>query len=127
MRILRLLSVVLVALLLGPAALAAGPPIEVFADSVDVDLETQTTSFSKNVRVLFDPWSASCQQAQVYLDAKSRQVTRIVMQGNVLVKRGTSILKGQRVTLDVRANRLKVEGQVYTRMQFERPINLKMN
>jgi lipopolysaccharide export system protein LptA len=108
-------------------AAPSGPPIEVFADSVEVDLEAQTTSFKQNVRVLFDPWQARCQQAQVFLDPKSRQVTRIVMQGNVLVQRGTSILKGQKVTLDVRANRLKIEGQVYTRMQFERPINLKMN
>lgn len=116
-------------LLVGPAAIspasAAGPPIEVFADAVEVDLAAQTTRFSKNVRVLFEPWQARCQQAQVDLDAKTRQVTRIIMQGNVTVQRGTSILKGQRVTLDVRANRLKIEGQVYTRMQFERPVDLQ--
>ncbi|PKL77327.1 MAG: hypothetical protein CVV27_05860 [Candidatus Melainabacteria bacterium HGW-Melainabacteria-1] len=110
-----------------PSVTAAGPPIEVFADTVEVDLDAQTTRFSKNVRVLFDPWQANCQQAQVFLDPKSRQVIRIVMQGNVVIQRGTSLLKGQKVTLDVRSNRLKVEGQVYTRMQFERPVNLKMN
>ncbi|HEY9843285.1 MAG: hypothetical protein ACAI44_20365 [Candidatus Sericytochromatia bacterium] len=126
----RLAGFALVSLLTGAPALplqAAGAPIEVFADSVEVDLEAQTTRFSKNVRVLFEPWEARCQQAQVFLDPKSRQVTKVVMQGDVLIQRGTSILKGQRVTLDVRANRLRVEGQVYTRMQFERPINLKMN
>lgn len=112
---------------LGPGVRAAGAPIEVFADAVDVDLNSQTTRFSRNVRVLFEPWSARCQQAQVYLDPASRQVTRIVMQGNVLVQRGSSVLKGQKVTLDVRANRLSIEGQVYTRMQFERPLNLKVN
>ena len=106
---------------------AAGPPIEVFADQVDVNLETQVTSFSKNVRILFEPWQARCQQAQVFVDSKSRQVTKITMSGNVLIQRGTSILKGQRVILDVKANHLKIEGQVYTRMQFERPLNLKLN
>lgn len=115
--------------LLGPAApaLAAGQPIEVFADSVEVDLDAQTTRFSKNVRVLFEPWSARCQSAQVFLDPKTRQVSKIVMQGSVLIQRGTSTLKGQRVTLDVKSNKLLVEGQVYTRMQFERPVNLKVN
>lgn len=124
-------AALLLTLLAGPASVSraatAGPPIEVFADSVEVDLQAQTTRFSKNVRVLFDPWQARCQSAQVDLDPKTRQVTRITMQGNVIVQRGTSILKGQRVTLDVRANRLKIEGQVYTRMQFERPIDLKLN
>lgn len=106
---------------------AAGPPIEVFADSVEVDLESQTTRFSKNVKILFEPWQARCQKAEVFLDAKSKQVTKIVMQGSVLVQRGTAVLKGQKVTLDVRSNRLSIEGQVYTRMQFERPVNLKLN
>lgn len=126
-RYLLILLAVLLTSSVRPVQAAGGPPIEVFADSVDVDLQGQTTRFNQNVRILFDPWSARCQQAQVDLDPKTHQVIRIVMQGNVLVQRGTSILKGQRVTLDVRANHLKVEGQVYTRMQFDRPLNLKIN
>ncbi|MGV3524777.1 MAG: hypothetical protein ACO1RX_11145 [Candidatus Sericytochromatia bacterium] len=106
---------------------AAGQALEVFADKVEVDLKGQSTRFSRNVRILFEPYQARCEQAQVILDPTTRRVTRILMQGGVTVQRGSSVLKGQRITLDVKSNRLTIEGQVYTRMQFDQPVNLNLN
>lgn len=103
------------------------PPIEVFAQQVEVDLDAQTTRFQGAVKVLFEPYQARCQSATVYLDPKSRQVTKVVMAGNVVVERGQNTLKGSKVSLDVRQNRLQIEGQVYTRFQLERPVNLNLN
>lgn len=106
---------------------AAGQALEVFADKVEVDLKGQSTRFSRNVRILFEPYQARCEQAQVIFDPTTRRVTRILMQGGVTVQRGASVLKGQRITLDVKSSRLTIEGQVYTRMQFDQPVNLNLN
>lgn len=105
----------------------ANSPVEVFADSVDVNLSAQTTVFKGKVRILFAPYQARCQQATVYINPKTQKVQKIVMDGEVVVEKGTQILKGKRITLDVAANRLKIEGQVYTRFQFEQPVNLNLN
>jgi len=105
----------------------APPPIEIFAERVDVNLKAHSSRFSGQVRVLFEPYQAQCDVAEVYLDAKTRQVIKMVLQGNVTLKQQNAVLKGQRITLDVRQNRLQIEGQVYTRFQLERPVNLNLN
>lgn len=116
------------ALLLTPAQAAPKPaPIEVFADQVEVNLQTHSTHFKQNVRILFEPYQAHCQNADVILDATNQQVLRIIMEGNVVIQSGDSVLKGKRVILDVKAQRLHIEGQVYTRLQLERPINLNLH
>lgn len=120
------LALALVLSPVGPAQ-SAGQSLEVFADKVEVDLKGQSTRFSRNVRILFEPYQARCEQAQVILDPTTRRVVRIVMQGGVTVQRGNAVLKGQRITLDVKTSRLTIEGQVYTRMQFDQPVNLNLN
>ncbi len=105
----------------------ASSPVEVFADTVDVNLNAQTTVFKGKVRILFAPYQARCQQATVYINPKTQKVQKIVMDGQVVVEKGTQILKGKRITLDVASNHLKIEGQVYTRFQFDAPVNLNLN
>lgn len=105
----------------------ANSPVEVFADSVDVNLNAQTTVFKGKVRILFSPYQARCQQATVYINPKTQKVQKIVMDGQVVVEKGAQILKGKRITLDVASNHLKIEGQVYTRFQFDQPVNLNLN
>lgn len=113
-------------LLLKSPALASAP-VEVFAQEVDVNLTAQSTVFKGNVRILFSPYQARCQQATVYLNPKTQKVQKIVMDGQVIVEKGAQVLKGKRITLDVTHNRLKIEGQVYTRFQFEQGVNLNLN
>ena len=111
----------------GSAKGATNPPVEVFADAVDVNINAQTTVFKGKVRILFSPYQPRCQQATVYLNPKTQKVQKIVMDGEVVVEKGTQILKGRRITLDVATNHLKIEGQVYTRFQFDSPVNLNLN
>lgn len=105
----------------------ANSPVEIFAQEVDVNLTAQSTVFKGNVRVLFSPYQARCQQATVYLNPKTQKVQKIIMEGQVVVEKGAQVLKGKRITLDVSQNRLKIEGQVYTRFQFEQGVNLNLN
>jgi len=106
---------------------AAGAPLEIFSERVDVDLKQQTTRFSGNVKILFEPYQARCQSATIHVDTRSKQVIKIVMQGQVIVSQGQNTIKAEQVSLDVRQNRLQIQGQVYTRYQVERPLNLNLN
>lgn len=108
-------------------AAQANSPVEVFAQSVDVDINGHTTVFKGSVRILFSPYQARCNLATVVLNPKTQKVQKIVMDGNVVVEKGNQILKGKRITLFVPENRLKIEGQVYTRFQFEQGVNLNLN
>ncbi len=110
-----------------PARGADRSPVEIFSDRVDVNLESQVTVFQGNVRLLFLPYKARCQKASVYLNARTQKVDKITMSGDVVIEKGTQVLKGRQITLDVPRNRLKIEGQVYTRFQLERPLNLNLN
>ncbi len=113
--------------LFNAAPARANSPVEIFAQEVDVNLTAQSTVFKGNVRVLFSPYQARCQQATVYLNPKTQKVQKIIMEGQVVVEKGAQVLKGKRITLDVSQNRLKIEGQVYTRFQFEQGVNLNLN
>lgn len=113
--------------LLNTAPAQANSPVEIFAQEVDVNLTAQSTVFKGNVRVLFSPYQARCQQATVYLNPKTQKVQKIIMDGQVVIEKGTQVLKGKRITLDVSQNRLKIEGQVYTRFQLEQGVNLNLN
>lgn len=106
---------------------AAGPPLEIFSDRVDIDLKQQITRFSGKVKILFEPYQARCQSATVHVDPRSKQVIKIVMSGQVIVSQGQNTIKAEQVSLDVRQNRLQIQGQVYTRFQLERPLNLNLN
>ncbi len=106
---------------------AAGPPLEIFSEQVDIDLKQQITRFSGKVRILFEPYQAHCQSATVHVDSRSKQVIKIVMKGQVIVSQGQNTIKAEQVSLDVRQNRLQIQGQVYTRFQLERPLNLNLN
>ncbi len=105
----------------------ANSPVEVFSQSVDVDINAHTTVFKGSVRILFSPYQARCNLATVVLNPKTQKVQKIVMDGNVVVEKGSQVLKGKRITLFVPENRLKIEGQVYTRFQFEQGVNLNLN
>ena len=45
------------------------PPkaVEVFADHFELDLNTKTSLFSKNVKIYFEDYQARCSQAVVYM------------------------------------------------------------
>jgi len=121
-----LLTGLLMVSLISPTE-AKPAPIEVFADQVDVDLKNHTTHFSKNVKILFDTYTLKCRRAELILDNKNQRLIKIIMQGNVLIQSRGSVLKGKRVILDVQTKRLQIEGQVYSRMQMDQPINLNFN
>lgn len=109
-------------------ALAQKPvPLEIFAENVTVNLKSHSSRFTGGVRVLFEPYQARCQSAEVFLDPRSQQVIKIVMQGEVTLQQGSSVLKAQRISLDVRNNQLQISGKVYTRLQLERPVSLNLN
>ncbi|MBF2054609.1 MAG: hypothetical protein IGS03_14280 [Candidatus Sericytochromatia bacterium] len=110
------------------AGLAQRPaPLEIFAEDVKVNLKTHSSRFSGNVRVLFEPYQARCQSAEIFLDPRGQQVIKMVLQGEVTLQQGSSVLKAQRISLDVRSNQLQVSGKVYTRLQLERPLSLNLN
>lgn len=97
--------------------------IEVFAENVDVNLQAGHTRFSRSVRVVFTPYTVNCNQADVYVDKANQKVLKVIMSGDVVVKHQNSVLKGKRVILDVQQKRLKIEGQVYTRLETQKPIS----
>lgn len=124
----RILTGIFVLLLNTGTAQAQKPaPIEIFAEEVSVNLKTHSSRFSGNVRVLFEPYQAHSRSAEVFLDPRSQQVIKIIMQGEVTLQQGNSVLKAQRISLDVRNNQLQISGKVYTRLQLERPVSLNLN
>lgn len=125
----KILSLILLLLLITTPiqAAAKAAPIEVFAEQVDVNLDTHTTRFSNNVKILFDTYTLTCQNAELFLDNKNQRVIKIIMQGNVLIQSNGSVLKGKRVILNVQTKHLQIEGQVYSRLQLEQPIHLNFN
>lgn len=128
----RLLWFLLLSLLFtcwpGPASLAQKPaPLEIFAEDVKVNLKSHSSRFSGNVRVLFEPYQARCQSAEIFLDPRSQRVIKMVLQGEVTLQQGSSVLKAQRISLDVRSNQLQISGKVYTRLQLEQPVSLNLN
>lgn len=106
---------------------ALATSIEVFAENVDVNLEAGHTRFQQKVQVLFPPYTVNCHQADVYVDTKNQKVLKVIMSGNVVIKHQNSVLKGKRVILDVRQKRLKIEGQVYSRLETQQPISFKFD
>lgn len=97
--------------------------LEVLADQVEMDLETGTTHFQKNVRIMMQQYRITCQSAVVRLNPKTRQLQEVVMQGSVVIQGKDGLLRGKKVTFLPISNRLHLEGPVYTRIQVDLPEN----
>lgn len=111
-----------------PAGQAAtDKAVEIQADHFSLDLATRSSQFSTNVRIQFDNYRITCQQARVYMEPKQPKISRIIMSGKVRIERDGAIFQGQTVTWEVKQQRLSVHGPVYSRIPGHQLPPVKLN
>lgn len=127
---------ILVASLLQLGSLGASLPVgqaapdkavEIQADHFSLDLVTRSSQFNANVRIQFDNYRITCQQARVYMEPKQPKISRIIMSGKVRIERDGAIFQGQTVTWEVKQQRLSVQGPVYSRIPGNQLPPVKLN
>jgi lipopolysaccharide export system protein LptA len=99
--------------------------VEVLADEVEMDLDSGLTYFRKNVKIVLNQYRISCQFAEVRLDPKTRQLKEIIMSGSVIIQGKDGLVRSKKVTFSAQTNKLKLEGNVYTRIQVDLPSEFK--
>jgi hypothetical protein len=92
--------------------------IDVSSDTFDMIIKDSIMTFSKNVRIKSENFEAQCNRAQVYIEAKTGKVKKIVMSGKVKLQKENSQINGEKVTFEIENQKLTVEGSVKTKIKF---------
>lgn len=119
--------VFLLGLAIWPAQAEPNKAVEIFSDHFSLDLVTRSSHFSTNVKIRFNNYQITCQQARVYMEPKQPKISRIIMSGKVRIEREGAVFQGQTVTWDVKQQRLSVQGPVYSRIPGNQLPPVKLN
>lgn len=92
--------------------------INITSDYFELQSKLDLMTFSKNVLIEGKNISAKCQKAVVTLDAKNKKVKRITLTGNVIVKKDSSEIHGDRAIIEPDNENVIVEGNVKTKVLF---------
>lgn len=110
---------------LGLFSTAEAKVLEVFAPEVEHDFEKGQTLFSKGVKLSGNGYKGQSDRAQIHLDQKTQKPLRLILEGNVIFWRGTTVFKANKITYNLKNGKLKIQGQVYSRFETDQILNKK--
>lgn len=90
----------------------SGLPIVVTADSLAVDQDAGTAIFTDNVIAEQGEMRLTSDEATVYYDQATSEITEVVAIGNVVLISGTDAAEGDRADYDVAAGTIVMTGNV---------------
>lgn len=93
--------------------------VDITSDSFDMNLKDSQMVFNKNVVIKFPNFDAQCEKAIVYLETSSGKVIKIKMSGKVKLKKDNSEISGENIIFELQNEKITVEGNVKTKIQFK--------
>lgn len=92
--------------------------VNIMADYFELQSKLDLMTFSKNVLIEGKNINAKCQKAVVILDSKNKKVKKITLTGNVMVKKDSSEIRGDKAIIEPETENVIVEGNVKTKVLF---------
>lgn len=94
--------------------------IDISSEQFEMRLNEKIMLFRKNVKIKYHKLESKCDLAQIKLYGNNSKVQEIIMSGNVFIYKDNTEIRGNKVIFEPETQNLKVEGEVKTRILFNK-------